>query len=226
MRANLKRTPQCCALEGRRLLTAAWGGHGMWDKAAAGDKPPAMIHPFVKGAESGHIAIKGSDGGRFGQRAAPSAQTRADMQTLQTDLKTLQSEIPASITAAVTADQATIKNALAALTPAQRKALMPSPGSWPAGSTTTTDPSAQITTLLTAANVPSAQIATIVSDFAAYQNALTTTDPTLQAKITADKAALAKDMPGMPADAPDLPPGGLGGFGGLIGPGFGRGMDP
>ena len=104
------------------------------------------------------------------------------------------------ITAAVTADQTTIQNALAGLTPAQRKAQMPAPGSWTSSSTTTPNPSAQLTGLLTAANVPSDQITTIVSDFAAYQNALTTTDPTLQAKITADKAALAKDMPGMPAE--------------------------
>ena len=118
MRANLKRTPECCALEGRQLMNAAWGGPAKWDGAAGRDKPPAMVHSFDKGAASGHTALKGGADAHFGQHTAPSAQTKADMQTLQTDQQTLQSEIPASITAAVTADQATIKNALASLTSA------------------------------------------------------------------------------------------------------------
>ena len=102
---------------------------------------------------------------------------------------------------------------------------MPSHGPWTstANSTTPPDPSAQLNTLLTDAGLSSTQIATIQSDFAAYQNALTTTDPTLQAKITADKAALATDMPGMPTGAAGSLPGALDGFGGMGRPGFGHG---
>jgi hypothetical protein len=230
MRANLKRSPECRALEDRQLLNAAWAGHAMWNGAAGTGKPPAMIHPLEKGAKGQHNVAKGSAGDRFGQHAAPSAQTQTDMQTLQTDMQTLQSEIPASITAAVTADQTTIKTALASLTPAQRQSLLPSPMSWTSSTTATAtatpDPSTQLNALLTAANIPSSQITTIESDFAAYQNALTTTDPTLQAKITADKAALAQDMPGAPSGALDFPAGGMDMMGGPPDRGSGHGFGP
>jgi hypothetical protein len=227
MRVNLKRTPQCCALEGRQLLNAAWGGHAKSDGAAGTGKPPAMIHHLAKG-DGDHLAPDRSAGGHFGQHSAPSAAAQADMQTLQTDMQTLQSEIPASITAAVTADQATIKTALGSLTAAQRQSLFPAPTA-STSSTPLTPPTpstTQLTALLTAANIPSSQITTIESDFAAYQNALTTTDPTLQAKITADKAALAAAMPGAPADAPDIPAGAMAMMGGPGGPGFGPGFGP
>jgi hypothetical protein len=225
MRVNRKRTPQCYPLEGRQLLNAGWGGPAAWGAAGDRGKPPAIVHHGEAGKGDPQFVDRGGPSGHFGQHAAPSAQTQTDMQTLQTDMKTLQSEIPASITAAVTADQATIKSALAAETPAQRESQMPAPGSWtpPSSSTTPPDPSAQLSTLLVGTGLSSTQITTIQSDFAAYQNALTTTDPTLQAKITADKAALAKDMPGMPTDAMGSLPGPMGDFGG---PGFGPGSGP
>ena len=64
---------------------------------------------------------------------ALSTQAKADMQTLQTDMKTLQSEIPSTVTAQLKADKATIDKALATLTPTQLKALRPAP---PSGTTT------------------------------------------------------------------------------------------
>ena len=221
MRANLKQTPDCCTLEGRQLLNAAWSGQAMWDGGAGTGKPPAVIHPFDKGGKGEHVDVNRSAGGHFGQHSAPSAAAQADMHTLRSDMQTLQSEIPASITAAVTADQATIKNALASLTAAQRQSLFAANMSSASSTTSTPNPSAQLTALLTAANVPSSQITTIESDFAAYQNALTTTDPTLQAKITADKAPLAAAMPGAPTGGVGFPVGGgMGMMGGMGGGGF------
>ncbi len=225
MRANLKRTPECCALEGRQLLNAAWSGHPMWDGSSGTGKPPAMVHQFQNGAKGQHNAPKGTPGGMLGTYSAPSAAAQTAMQTLQTDEQTLQSEIPASITAAVTADQATIKTALSSLSAAQQKSLFSSLTP-PSSSAPSTPDSSQLTALLTAANVPSSEITTIESDFAAYQNALTTTDPTLQAKITADKAALAAALPGAPGDAPSLPGGGMMGRGNPGGAGFGHGFGP
>ena len=226
MRANLKRTPRCCALEGRQLLNAAWSGRAAWDGEAGMGKPPAMVHHSEKVAKGEHAVVKGSADGHFGQHSAPSAAAQTDMQTLQSDMQTLQSEIPASITAAVTADQTTIKNALSSVTPAQRQSLFSSQMSSMSSTTSTPDSPAMLTPLLTAANVPSSQITTIESDFAAYQNALTTTDPTLQAKITADKAALAAAMPGAPAGALNFPAGGMMMMGGPGGAGFGHGFGP
>ena len=55
----------------------------------------------------------------------PTAQLQTDFQTLQTDQKALQAEIPASLTAAVKADQAVIQKAFSSLTPTQMKALHP-----------------------------------------------------------------------------------------------------
>ena len=72
---------------------------------------------------------------------APSAQLQAAFQTLQTDEKTLQSEIPTSLTSAVKADQATIQKALSSLTQAQLQALRPSaPPSGTTSSTSTDSP--------------------------------------------------------------------------------------
>jgi hypothetical protein len=156
-------------------------------------------------------------GFQHGHPPALSAQTQSDLQTLQMDMKTLQAEIPASITAAVGADQATIGNALGSLGPAHCKALGPVDPPSDASSSTPPDVTSRLTALLTAANVRSAQITQIEADFTAYQNALSTTDPTLQAKITTDKAALAKDMPAMHFGGGDSAPGDLGGTGGLLG---------
>ena len=115
------------------------------------------------------------------------------MQTLQTDMKTLQSEIPSTVTAQLKADKATIDKALATLTPTQLKALHPAP---PSGTTTPpTDPAAALSSTLKTAGLSDAQISQITTDFQNYQNTLKTIDPTLTAKITADQAALANDMP-------------------------------
>ena len=102
------------------------------------------------------------------------------------------------MTAAVKADQAVIQKAFSSLTPTQLKALHP--GGPPSG-TTSSNPTANMTATLTAAGVSSSQINTITTDFQNLKNAMTTTDPTLQAKIAADEAAIAKDGgPSMPAN--------------------------
>ena len=62
----------------------------------------------------------------------------------------------------------------------------------PAG-TSPGDPTANLTADLTAAGVSSDEANQIATDFQNLQTALTTTDPTLQAKIAADQAAIAKD---------------------------------
>ena len=59
--------------------------------------------------------------------------------------------------------------------------------------------------ILTAAGVSSSQINTITTDSQNLKNALTTTDPTLQAKIAADEAAIVKDGgPSLPANSPGI----------------------
>src|SRR3954454_16492183 len=92
-----------------------WNGAGVFDKG--------HLH---------NVAFGGKGGLGHGMPAL-SAQTKADMQTLQTDVKTLQSEIPSSVTAQLKAHKATIDKALGTLTPTQLKALHPTP---PAGTTT------------------------------------------------------------------------------------------
>ncbi len=115
------------------------------------------------------------------------------MQTLQTDMKTLQSEVPSTVTAQLKADKATIDHALATLTPTQLKALRPAP---PSGTATPpTDPTAALSSTLKNAGLSDAQISQITTDFQNYQNTLKTIDPTLAAKITTDQAAFANDMP-------------------------------
>ena len=107
-------------------------------------------------------------------------------------------QIPASVTAAVKADQATIQKAVSSLTPTQWKALLP--GGPPSG-TTSSNPTANMTAVLTEAGVSSSQINTITTDMQNLKTAMTTTDPTLQAKISADEAAIAKDGgPSMPSN--------------------------
>jgi hypothetical protein len=64
-----------------------------------------------------------------------------------------------------------------------------------------TDPMANLASSLENAGVSTAQANQVVTDLQNLKNAETTTDPTLQAKIAADQAAIAKD------GGPTLPPG-------------------
>ena len=137
-------------------------------------------------------------GGVAGKTFKVTAQLQTDFQTLQTDQKTLMAQIPASVTAAVKADQAVIQKAFSSLTPTQLKALRPEP---PSG-TTSSNPTANLTATLTAAGISSSEINTMTTDFQNLKNAMTTTDPTLQAKIAADKAAIVQDGgPSLPTNA-------------------------
>jgi hypothetical protein len=167
------------------------------------------MHPFdMKGGTRGAHAFNltggpkglgGSGAGFTGHKfTKPSAQLQADFKTLQTDQKALMAEIPTSLTDAVKGDKTIIDKAFSTMTPAQRQALHHDPTP---GGTSTGDPMANLTSDLTAAGVSSAQASQIVTDFQNLKNALTTTDPTLQAKIAADQAAIAKDGgPTLPAD--------------------------
>jgi hypothetical protein len=76
------------------------------------------------------------------------------------------------------------------------------------------DPTAFLTTQLKAANVSDTEISQIVTDFQSYRTTLDNIDPTLTAKIAADQAALAKDLPA----GAHTPPIGHPAF--LLGPGF------
>jgi len=230
-RPKVRRAPACEMLEGRQLLNAAWTppqGFPGWDGAAGkGADPAAHVHTLdatgAKGARgAGHaFAFPGGSGGPGHSFAfpggsggvapsgvagksfkAPSAQLQTDFQTLQTDEKALQAEIPASLTAAVKADQAVIQKAFSSLTPTQLKALQPS---GPPTRTSSSNPTANLTTTLTTAGVSSSEINTITTDSQNLKNALTTTDPTLQAKIAADEAAIVKDGgPSLPANSPGI----------------------
>jgi hypothetical protein len=231
-RPKVRRAPACEMLEGRQLLNAAWTppqGFPGWDGAAGkGADPAAHVHTLdatgAKGARgAGHafafpggsggpghsFAFPGGPGGVAPSGVAgknfqtPSAQLQADFQTLQTDQKALQAEIPASLTAAVKAEQAVIQKAFSSLTPTQMKALLPS-GPPPTG-TPSSNPTTNMTATLTAAGISSSQINTITTDLQNLKTALTTTDPTLQAKIAADEAAIVKDGgPSLPANSPGI----------------------
>ena len=80
-------------------------------------------HTFAFARRSDGVAPNGVD--THGVKGL-STQLQTDFQTLQTDQKALQAEIPASLTAAVKADQAVIQKAFSSLTPTQLKALRPS----------------------------------------------------------------------------------------------------
>ncbi len=68
--------------------------------------------------------------------------------------------------------------------------------------TSSSNPTANLTATLTAAGVSSSQITTIETDLQNLKNAMTTTDPTLQAKIADDEEAIVKDGgPSMPANS-------------------------
>jgi hypothetical protein len=228
VRARVRRAPACESLEGRQLLNAAWGpppGLGGWDGAAGpGAGVPPHVHPFgVNGAPEGHHALKpgaahkgGPGHGPAGHNfTPPSAQLQADFKTLQTDQQALQAEVPASVTAAVKADQAVIEKAFSSLTHAEMKALHPG---GPRATTPPGDPTANLAADLTAAGISSDQANAIVADFQNLKSTLSTIDPTLQAKITADQAAIVKDGgPSKPMDGP-------GGPGGAVVLGGGPGM--
>ncbi len=227
-RPKVRRAPVCEMLEGRQLLNAAWTppqGFPGWDGAAGkGADPAAHVHTLdAKGLQgaghnfkltgapgaAGHdfafpgapngVAPSGLAGKSF---QAPSAQLQADFQTLQTDQKALQAEIPASLTAAVQADQAVIRQAFSSLTPTQMKALLPS---GPPTGTPSSNPTTNMTATLTAAGISSSQINTITTDLQNLKTALTTTAPTLQTKIAADEAAIVTDGgPSLPANSPGI----------------------
>jgi hypothetical protein len=199
-RIKSRRAPQCEVLEGRQLLNGTWGGtgaHGVWDAMGRGlglgpgGPDPAHIQQW-NGAHDRGFSFLGKDKAGHGMPAL-SAQAKADMQTLQTDIKTLQSEVPSSVTAQLKADKATIDQALATLTPTQLRTLHTTP---PSGTTTPpADPTAAFSATLKAAGLSDAQISQITTDFQNYQNTLKTVDPTLTAKISADQTALANDLP-------------------------------
>ncbi|MBV8310414.1 MAG: hypothetical protein JO344_08520 [Planctomycetaceae bacterium] len=210
-RPKVRRAPACEMLEGRQLLNAAWTppqGFAGWD-GAAGKGADAAAHVYTLDAKGAHwaghtFAFPGALGGVDPSSVAgktfkaPSAQLQTDFQTLQTDQKALQAEIPASLTAAVKADQAVIWQAFSSLTPSQIKALLPS---GPPIGTPSSNPTTNLTATLTAAGISSSQISTIETDLQNLKNAYTTTDPTLQDKIAADEAAIVKDGgPPMPAN--------------------------
>ena len=132
-----------------------------------------------------------------------SSQLQTDYKTLHTDQKTLQAEIPASLTAAVKADLDIIHQAFAKLTPTQMQALH---SSGTQGGTISSESTSSLTAALTAAGVSSSEINTITTDVQNLKNAYTTTDLALQAKIAADKAAIGKDGGlSFPVKGPDMP---------------------
>lgn len=225
-RAAGRRAPACESLEGRRLLNAGWAPAG---STAAGANVPAHVHHFGPHAEGPHGP------GNRGHHAPPalSAQAQADLKTLRADLQALQAEVPADLAARVKADHATIEQALARLAPAPPAGT--TPGAWNdhhggplahkpgadagfpgpglgfpgPGARAGTDPTAGLTAMLKKAGIADAQAATIVADFQAYQTALKTLDPTLQARITADQAAVTRDLPAGHVGPPGFPgPGG------------------
>lgn len=209
-RPKVRRAPACEMLEGRQLLNAAWTpphGFAGWD-GAAGKGADRAAHVYMLDARGAHgaghtFAFSGAPGGVApggvaGKTFEVTAQLQTDFQTLQADQKTLMAQIPASVTAAVKADQAVIQKAFSSLTPTQLKALRPEP---PSG-TTSSNPTANLTATLTAAGISSSEINTMTTDFQNLKNAMTTTDPALQAKIAADKAAIVQDGgPSLPTNA-------------------------
>ncbi len=111
------------------------------------------------------------------------------MKSLQADMTKLISEVPASVTTQLKADQQVVEKALRSLAPTNGKFDAAPPTS------TNASPAANLTAMLTKAGVPSSQITTIVSDFQNYQSTLENVDPTLWSKVQTDQAAVAKDMP-------------------------------
>jgi len=194
----------CETLEGRQLLSTAastmgsgmppWGNPGSFAGGSGGPPSAAQIAQF--NGEGGHGAFAGNGMADFAHKGkagsftpkAMSAALKADLTTLQTDITQLQSELPSSVTSALTADQAIISKALGSMPrPNQNgKAMAPPSKSSP-------DPSAGMTTMLEKAGISASQATQVATDFQTYQTDLTTIDPTLQAKIAADQAAIKND---------------------------------
>jgi hypothetical protein len=224
-RTRERRVPACDLLEGRALLNASWGmgqSHGMWDGTAGGSghPDPAHVRPWdgATAFDKGHLHNHGFSGqGNPGRgMGALSTQAQADLQTLQNDVKTLQSEIPTTLQDQLKADKAIIDQALGSLTPAQRRAEHQAHAL--DKTTPPSDPITGLTDRLKTANVSADKITQITTDFQTYQSTLQTVDPTLYTKVQADQAALSKDLP---AGHHPGPQGGAGLLGpGLLGPGF------
>jgi hypothetical protein len=165
----------------------------------AGGPPPADIHAFGTSgaAHGGHargVELMHSGAGKGGfAKFNASPQLKADFTTLENDMKTLQSEVPASLTATLKADQAVVAKALGSKAPQPGQ-----PGDQvfitrTAGVGAGTKSSVNMVSRLEKAGVSSTQATQISTDFQTYQTTLKTLDPTLQTKITADQAAIAKD---------------------------------
>jgi len=186
----------------------AWfgrGAHAGW----SGHAPTAAeIAQFqAKGGAKGNWTADLAHNGKHGSFTPPamSATLKADFTTLQNDEKQLRSELPASVTSAVAADRAVISKAFASLAPSAHNGTFMVPQS-----TSSTPPSGGMTAMLEKAGISAAQATQIAADFQTYQADLKTTDPTLQAKIAADQAAIVQ------AGGPTMPTGarGMGLFGG------------
>ncbi len=174
-------------------LTGAPGGAGNTSAfpGAPGGAGNTSAFPGAPGGAGNTSAFPGAPGGVAGKTLnAPSAQLQTDFKTLHTDEKALQAEIPSNLTAAVKADQTVIQQAFSSLTQTQLQALRPS---GPPSGTTSSNPTANMTATLTTAGVSSSQITAIETDFKNLQTAISTTDPSLQTKIAADKAAIVQD---------------------------------
>jgi hypothetical protein len=219
-RPRVGRDPMCETLEGRQLLSTAastvasgmptWGNSGSFPGGPGGPPTAAEIAHF--GGKGGHRGVHGKGSanvahrGHSGSFTPPtmSSALKADLTTLQNDQNQLQSELPSSVTAAVTADQAVISKAMSSLPRPDRNVNSMTPPS-----TSSTPSSADMTTMLEKAGISAAQATQIATDFQTYQTDLNSVDPTLQAKITADKTAITND------GGPTLPSG----AGGMVFPG-------
>jgi hypothetical protein len=209
-RPLVRREPLCEALEGRQLLSTAastvasgmpaWVSQGAFPDWSGHAPTAAEIAQFhAKGGVKGSWTADFAHSGKHGSFTPPamSATLKADFTTLQNDEKQLRSELPSSVTSAVAADQAVISKALASLAPPKHDGKFMAPPS-----TLSSPPSGGMTTMLEQAGISAAQATQIATDFQTYQTDLKTIDPTLQAKIAADEAAIAQ------AGGPTLPTGG------------------
>jgi hypothetical protein len=225
-RLRARRGPSCEALEHRELLSNVPFGPMMWGgpalSATGGTATPAHVIQFGANGGPGGLHGKGAGVGYIGKHAGGkftstplSPQLKTDFATLQTDMKQLQTEVPAAVTTQLKADQAVIAKAFASLPASKRGAA----SAEPVDSTTTAtanDPpdvkdivhgsgimistsglggnsSANMTAMLEKAGVSATEATKVATDFQNYQTTLSTLDPTLHAKITADQAAIAKD---------------------------------
>ncbi len=197
----------CESLEGRQLLSTAastvasgtppWGSPGSFPGGSGGPPSAAQFAHFDGKGGPGGPALDAKTGS-FTPKAM-SATLKADLTTLQNDETELQSELPSSVTSALAADQTVISKALSSMPKPTQNARPTAPPNWSA-----TDPSAGMTTMLEKAGISASEATKIAADFQTYQSDLETTDPTLQAKITADKTAVSD------AGGPTLPPGDAG----------------